>query len=128
MTQPLNKRTEWKALFKHWKKTEALHLHDLFAADSQRAEIFSLTACDLFLDYSKNRITAETMDKLVALAEATGLAEQIEAMFTGEKINRTEGRAVLHTALRSPRAAEVFVDGEDVGNVDLFCCAIQSKN
>jgi len=114
MTQMLNKRPEWKELSKHWKKTEALHLRDLFADDPQRAETLSLTACDLFLDYSKNRVTAETMEKLVALAEATGLREKIEAMFTGEKINRTEDRAVLHTALRAPRDAEVIVDGENV--------------
>ncbi len=114
MTQKLNQRPEWKALSNHWKKTESLHLRDLFADDDQRAETFSLTACDLFLDYSKNRITAETMEKLVSLAEATGLPEKIEAMFSGEKINRTEDRAVLHTALRAPRDAEVFVDGENV--------------
>ncbi len=114
MTQKLNKRPEWKALSKHWKKTESLHLRDLFAADETRAAAFSLTACDLLLDYSKNRITAETMEKLVALAEATGLPEKIEAMFTGEKINVTEDRAVLHTALRAPRDSEVIVDGENV--------------
>jgi len=114
MTQMLNKRPEWKELSKHWKKTEALHLRDLFAANPKRAETLSLTACDLFLDYSKNRVTAETVEKLVALAEATGLAEKIEAMFTGEKINRTEDRAVLHTALRAPRDAEVPVDEKNV--------------
>ena len=114
MTQKLNKRPEWKALSNHWKKTEALQLRDLFAADENRAEAFSLTTCDLLLDYSKNRITAETMEKLVALAEATGLPEKIEAMFMGEKINRTEDRAVLHTALRAPRDAEVIVDGENI--------------
>ena len=113
MTQ-LNKRPEWKALSEHWKKTESKHLRDLFAADPQRAETFSLTACDLLLDYSKNRITAETMHLLVGLAESVGLREKIEAMFTGEKINRTEDRAVLHTALRAPRGTKVLMDGEDV--------------
>lgn len=110
----LNQRPEWTALSDHWKTIEPRHLRDLFAEDSQRAETLSLTACDLLLDYSKNRITTETMDKLIALAEATGLREKIEAMFTGEKINRTEGRAVLHTALRSPRDVAVLVDGENV--------------
>ncbi|MBI9019742.1 MAG: glucose-6-phosphate isomerase [Verrucomicrobia bacterium] len=110
----LNKRREWKALSKHWKKMELTHLRELFAEDPRRAETFSLTACDLTLDYSKNRITEKTLRLLRELAEATGLADQIEAMFTGEKINRTEDRAVLHTALRAPRDSEVFVDGEDV--------------
>ena len=114
MTQKLNQRPEWKALSKHWKKTEALHLRNLFADDPHRAETFSMTACDLLLDYSKNRITAETLETLLALPEVTGLREKIEAMFTGEKINVTEDRAVLHTALRAPRDAEVIVDGENV--------------
>ena len=110
----LTKRPEWKALSAHWKKTESTHLRDLFAADPQRVEKFSLTACDLLLDYSKNRITDETMSLLVQLAETTGLRGKIEAMFSGEKINRTEDRAVLHTALRAPRGTKVLVDGEDV--------------
>jgi len=114
MTQSLNKRPEWKALSKHWKKIESNHLRELFAEDPARAETFSMTACDLHLDYSKNRITEKTLRLLRELAEATGLADQIEAMFTGEKINRTEDRAVLHTALRAPRDSEVFVDGENV--------------
>ena len=110
----LTKRSEWKTLAGHWKTIESKHLRELFAADPRRAETFSLTACDLLLDYSKNRITAETMDLLVALAEVTELRSKIEAMFTGEKINRTEDRAVLHTALRAPRGTKVLVDGEDV--------------
>jgi len=113
MTQ-LNKRPEWKALSRHWKKIESRHLRDLFTENPKRAEIFSLNACDLLLDYSKNRVSAETVERLVSLAEAVGLREKIEAMFTGEKINRTEDRAVLHTALRAPRDTEVFVDGENV--------------
>ena len=113
MTQ-LNSRPEWKALSEHWKKTGSKHLRELFAADPQRAETFSLTACDLLLDYSKNRITDETMQLLVELAESAGLRGKIEAMFTGEKINRTEDRAVLHTALRAPRGTKVLMDGEDV--------------
>ncbi|HKL20157.1 MAG TPA: glucose-6-phosphate isomerase, partial [Tichowtungia sp.] len=110
----LNERPEWTDLSSHWKTMESKHLRDLFADDPGRADQLSLTACDLLIDYSKNRVTAETVDKLVALAEACGLRENIEAMFTGEKINRTEDRAVLHTALRAPRDAEVFVDGENV--------------
>jgi len=110
----LNERPEWNELSRHWKTVEPMHLRELFAADENRADTFSLAACDLLLDFSKNRVTAETMDKLIALAEACGLREKIEAMFTGEKINRTEDRAVLHTALRAPRDASVLVDGEDV--------------
>ncbi len=110
----LTKRPEWKTLANHWKTIESKHLRELFAADPKRAETFSLTACDLILDYSKNRITAETMGLLVELAEATELRSKIEAMFTGEKINRTEDRAVLHTALRAPRGTKVLMDGEDV--------------
>ena len=110
----LTTRPEWKELSKHWKKIESEHLRDLFSTDPQRAETFSMTACDLLLDYSKNRITGETMQRLVELAEAAELRIKIEAMFTGEKINRTEDRAVLHTALRAPRTAKVLVDGEDV--------------
>ncbi|MCU0857519.1 MAG: glucose-6-phosphate isomerase [Pontiellaceae bacterium] len=106
--------SEWTELSNHWKKTGSMHLRELFSADPQRAETFSLTACDLLLDYSKNRITGETLDLLVKLAEARGLREKTEAMFTGEKINRTEDRAVLHTALRAPFGTKVLVDGEDV--------------
>ena len=110
----LTTRPEWKELSKHWKKIESKHLRDLFAADPQRAGTFSLTACDLLLDYSKNRITEETLCLLVDLVEVTGLRRKAEAMFTGEKINRTEDRAVLHTALRAARGTKIFVDGEDV--------------
>ncbi|MCC7300865.1 MAG: glucose-6-phosphate isomerase [Verrucomicrobia bacterium] len=110
----LTKRSEWKELSKHWKKTELKHLRELFAADPHRAKTFSMRACDLFLDYSKNRITEETLCLLVDLADVTELREKIEAMFTGEKINRTENRAVLHAALRSPRGTKVLVDGKDV--------------
>ena len=110
----LTQRSEWKELSSHWKQIESKHLRDLFAADPQRADTFSLTACDLLLDYSKNRITGETLCLLVDLAEVCGLRSKIEAMFTGEKINRTEDRAVLHTALRAPRGTKVMVDGEDV--------------
>ncbi len=114
MTQKLNERPEWTDLSSHWKTLKDNSLRELFDADERRAETFSLTAGDLFLDYSKNRITAETMGKLVALAESAGLRSKIEAMFSGEKINKTENRAVLHTALRAPRDAAVVVDGHNV--------------
>jgi glucose-6-phosphate isomerase len=114
MSQKLTDRPEWIELSNHWKTLESQHLRDLFADDPARANNFSVTVCDLFLDYSKNRITAETMELLVDLAEACDLRQKIEAMFTGEKINVTEDRAVLHTALRAPRTASVIVDGEDV--------------
>jgi len=110
----LNKRPEWEALSKHWKKIKPKHLRELFASDPYRADTFFLSACDLFLDYSKNRITGKTISLLVKLAESAGLSDRIEAMFIGKKINRTEDRAVLHTALRAPRDAEVIVDGENV--------------
>jgi glucose-6-phosphate isomerase len=110
----LNKRPEWEALSKHWKKIKPKHLRELFASDPYRADTFFLNACDLFLDYSKNRITGKTISLLVKLAESASLSDRIEAMFTGEKINRTEDRAVLHTALRAPRDAEVIVDGENI--------------
>lgn len=110
----LNKRPEWEALSRHWKKIKPKHLRELFASDPYRADTFFLNACDLFLDYSKNRITGKTISLLVKLAESASLSDRIEAMFTGEKINRTEDRAVLHTALRAPRDAEVIVDGENI--------------
>ncbi len=110
----LTERAEWTTLEAHYRQVKDIHLRTLFAEDPGRAERFSLTAGDLFLDYSKNRITAETMRLLTALAKATGLGEGIEAMFRGDKINRTENRAVLHTALRSDPSAEILVDGENV--------------
>ncbi len=113
MTTKLTERSEWKALNVHFSEMGALHLRDLFA-DPGRAAQFTLQAGALRLDYSKNRITAETMGKLVALAESADLQKWIEAMFTGGKINATEDRAVLHTALRAPKDAVVEVDGENV--------------
>jgi glucose-6-phosphate isomerase len=110
----LTERPEWKALQSHYEKIRGVHLRELFAGDPERAERFSLSAGDLFLDYSKNRITEETMRRLTALAEATGLKEGIGAMFRGERINRTEDRAVLHTALRAGEGEKIVVDGEDV--------------
>ena len=104
----------WKALQQHYETLSGVHLRELFAQDPQRGERFALEAAGIYLDYSKNRITAETMALLVDLARASGLRERIDAMFAGEKINRTEDRAVLHVALRAPRANPIFVDGKNV--------------
>ncbi len=113
MTTKLTERSEWKALETHYAEMKDRHLRDLFA-DSGRAARFTLQAGDLRLDYAKNRITAETMDLLVNLAESADLKGWIEAMFTGMKINVTENRAVLHVALRSPKDSVIEVDGENV--------------
>lgn len=105
---------EWKALAAHYEKTKDCHIRDMFASDPDRATRFSVNAEGIYYDYSKHRINAETMELLIALAKAAGLKEGIEAMFTGEKINNTENRAVLHTALRAPASEKVFVDGKNV--------------
>ena len=105
---------EWKALHAHYRTIKNLHLRDLFAAEPKRGERFTVETSGLCLDYSKNRITADTMELLLALAHRAGLAERIEAMFRGEKINVTEERAVLHVALRAPRSERIVVDGIDV--------------
>ena len=105
---------EWKALAAHYEKTKDCHIRDMFASDPDRATRFSVNAEGIYYDYSKHRINAETMELLIALAKAAGLKEGIEAMFTGEKINNTENRAVLHTALRAPADEKVFVDGKNV--------------
>ncbi|MSU59384.1 MAG: glucose-6-phosphate isomerase [Pedosphaera sp.] len=110
----LTKRPAWKALGVHHKKIKALHLRKLFAADPKRGERLTAEAAGLFLDYSKNRVTDETLKLLVRLAKESGLRERMDAMFRGEKINVTENRAVLHTALRAPRDATVLVDGKNV--------------
>jgi len=113
-TLPLTQRPAWKALTAHHKKIAGKHLRELFARDPKRGEKFTASAAGLFLDYSKNRITAETIKLLVKLAEESGLKARIEAMFTGEKINITENRAVLHVALRAPKGAKILVDGKNV--------------
>ena len=111
---PLTKRKSWKALQSHYKKIRELHLRDLFAGDPKRGERMTTEAAGLFLDYSKNRVTDETLKLLIGLAEESGLQPRIEAMFRGDKINTTENRAVLHVALRAPKDASIVVDGEDV--------------
>ncbi len=116
-TQPipfLTERPAWKALQAHAETIKATDLRKLFADDPKRGEQMRVEAEGLFLDYSKNRITAETLKLLIQLAKDSGLRARCEAMFTGEKINTTEGRAVLHVALRAPASESIKVDGEDV--------------
>jgi glucose-6-phosphate isomerase len=112
--KPLTQRKAWKALAAHHKKLEKLHLRQLFADDPKRGERLTVEAAGLFLDYSKNRITNETLKLLAALAKESGLRAAIRAMFRGEKINLTENRAVLHVALRAPKGASISVDGRNV--------------
>jgi len=107
-------RPEWQALSAHFEQQKSVHLRELFASDPGRAERFSAEAAGLLLDYSKHRITSQTLSLLLDLAKSVGLRERIDAMFGGEKINATEGRAVLHTALRAPRSKRIIVDGKDV--------------
>jgi glucose-6-phosphate isomerase len=107
-------RQSWKALEAHYTKVSKLHLRELFEEDPERGERMTAEAVGLFLDYSKNRITDETLKLLFRVAEEAGLQSRIDAMFRGDKINRTEKRAVLHTALRAPRGSSIVIDGEDV--------------
>lgn len=111
---PLTSRPAWQALAAHARSLQDVHLRTLFASDPDRGERLTVAAAGLFLDYSKNRITDETLTLLVKLAEEAGLQARIDAMFAGEKINITENRAVLHVALRAPRQATVLVDGRNV--------------
>src|SRR5436305_3076966 len=111
---PLNERPAWKALQTHYKEIQGKQLKQLFADDPARGERFTLETGGIFLDYSKNRITDETVKLLIQLAEESGLRERIDAMFRGEKINITENRAVLHVALRAPKTESILVDGENV--------------
>jgi glucose-6-phosphate isomerase len=110
----LNKRPAWKALKAHYQEVRGLHLRKLFEDDPRRGEHMCVEAVGLYLDYSKNRITRETLELLVQLARESALQERIDAMFRGEKINVTEGRAVLHVALRAPKGASIITDGENV--------------
>src|SRR5690349_1732453 len=111
---PLTQRPSWKALSEHYQKVKDLHLRALFAEDNQRGERFALDALGIYFDYSKNRITDETIRLLFDLANSSGLRERIDAMFRGDKINVTEQRAVLHVALRAPKDQSIVVDGENV--------------
>ena len=110
----LTKRPAWKALKAHQKKIKSLHLRKLFDADPKRGQRMTVEAAGLFLDYSKNRIVDQTVKLLLQLANESCLRERIDAMFSGEKINITENRAVLHVALRAPRGASIIVDGKNV--------------
>src|SRR5580658_9508493 len=112
--QPLTGSSAWQALRQHFASAKTLHLRDLFAQDPKRGERLTAEAAGLFLDYSKNRVTDETLKLLLQLAAESGLRERIDAMFSGEKINVSEGRAVLHVALRAPRGASISVDGRNV--------------
>ena len=113
-TTELTRSPEWQALQAHYEATKETLLRDLFATDAARAERFQAEAVGVYLDYSKNRITDETVMALLALAESAGLRGKIDAMLAGEKINTTEGRAVLHTALRAPAGSSILVDGKNV--------------
>ncbi len=113
-TTTLTQRPAWKALQEHYQQIRTAHLRDLFAQDPQRGRRFACEAEGIYLDYSKNRITDETLRLLLNLAESSGLRERIDAMFRGDKINVTEQRAVLHVALRAPRDATIIVDGQNV--------------
>jgi glucose-6-phosphate isomerase len=112
--KPLTERPAWKALAAHFKKVHELHLRKLFADDPTRGERLTVEAAGIYLDYSKNRVTDRTLSLLVRLAEESDLGGRIAAMFSGEKINVTEDRAVLHVALRAPAGATIIVDGKDV--------------
>jgi glucose-6-phosphate isomerase len=112
--KPLTAMKAWKALKTHSKDIAVVHLRDLFAADPARGEKLAIEAQGLFFDFSKNRVTNETLKLLVELAQESDLQGRIDAMFSGEKINLTEGRAVLHVALRAPKGTSIVVDGQDV--------------
>jgi glucose-6-phosphate isomerase len=110
----LTQRPAWKALTKHQAQMRRVHLRELFARDPQRGERLTAEAAGLFLDYSKNRVTSETIKLLLRLAKESDLSGKRRAMFRGDKINVTENRAVLHIALRAPKTAKIFVDGRNV--------------
>jgi glucose-6-phosphate isomerase len=112
--QPAAKRLAWSALASHYKSASKLHMRQLFADDPKRGQRMAVEAVGLYLDYSKNRVTDETLKLLGQLAEQSGLRARIDAMFRGEKINITEKRAVLHVALRAPKDASILVDGKNV--------------
>ncbi len=113
-TKSVSERRAWNALVAHYQNARELHLRKLFADDPTRGKRMTIEAVGLYLDYSKNRVTDETLKLLVQLADESRLRERIDAMFRGEKINITENRAVLHVALRAPRGASIVVDGENV--------------
>src|SRR6516164_2175198 len=107
---PLRSRPAWASLEQHYQKHKGVHLRQLFADDPGRGERFAMEAAGVYLDYSKNRITDETLQLLLQLARESGLRDRIDAMFRGDKINVSENRAVLHVALRAPRGATILHD------------------
>ncbi len=113
-SKPLRQQPAWQALTTHYQQVQALHLRELFSQDPQRGERLAAEAVGLYLDYSKNRVTDETLRLLLQLAGECDLSGRITAMFSGEKINLTEDRAVLHVALRAPKNATILVDGKNV--------------
>jgi len=113
-SQPLTKKQAWQKLQSHYEQVQSRHLRELFAEDPSRGTRLTAEGAGLFLDYSKNRITEETLNLLIQLAEESDLRQRTTAMFTGEKINITEKRAVLHIALRAPKGASILVDGKNV--------------
>jgi glucose-6-phosphate isomerase len=133
-TGPADERPAWKALESHYRQVRDLHLRQLFAEDPRRGERMTLEAAGIYLDYSKNRITDETLRLLLQLAEESGVRARMEAMFRGEKINVTEKRAVLHVALRAPKGTSIVVDGQDVvplvhavlDKMEAFCNRVRS--
>ena len=108
------KRSAWRALASHYRKVRDMHLRRFFADDPSRGQRMTAEGAGIYLDYSKNRVTDQTIKLLIQLAAESGLQARIDAMFRGEKINITENRAALHVALRAPRGASVFLDGENV--------------
>jgi len=114
LVSPLRQRASWRGLEQHFQDVRDLELRDLFAADPDRGQELVAEACGIYLDYSKHRITRATMPLLIKLARDCGLPERIEAMFSGERINVSENRAVLHVALRAPRGEAIRLDGKDV--------------
>jgi glucose-6-phosphate isomerase len=112
--KPLTQLKAWKALKAHHKKVGACTLRDLFAADPKRGKQMTVEALGLFFDYSKNRVTDKTIESAHGAGAESGLQSRIDAMFRGDKINVTEGRAVLHVALRAPKGASIVVDGQNV--------------
>src|SRR5215471_6203025 len=114
ITTPLRAQPSWAALEKHHDEIHDVHLRDLFASDPTRGERFVAEGAGLYLDYSKNRVTEETIGLLLQLAEESGLADRAEAMFRGDRINVSENRSVLHVALRMPKGTTLIVDGVDV--------------
>src|ERR1700683_5208277 len=111
---PRTRQTAWSALASHYKTVSKLHLKQLFADDPKRGERLAVEAAGLYLDYSKNRLTDETLKLLLQLAEESGLRARIDAMFRGDRINITENRAVLHIALRAPRGSSIVLDGQNI--------------